>query len=82
MLGYLKGAINISLILLVDSLTLSWWWVDAAYAVHHNCKGHTGVGMGFGQGIALSYSWKQKIVAKSLTEAELVGVNNTLGCIL
>jgi hypothetical protein len=32
--------------------------------------------------MGLSYSWKQKIVAKSLTEAELVGVNNTLGYIL
>ena len=38
--------------------------------------------MDFGQGMGLSYSWKQKILAKSLTEAELVGVNNTLGYIL
>jgi hypothetical protein len=53
--------------------------MNAAYAVHHNCKGHTGVGMSFGQGIALSYSWKQKIAAKSSTKAELVGVDHTLG---
>jgi hypothetical protein len=32
--------------------------------------------------MALSYSWKQKIVAKSSTEAELVGVDDTLGYIL
>ena len=38
--------------------------------------------MSFGQGMALSYSWKQKINTKSLTEAELVGVDNTLGYIL
>ncbi len=79
---YLKGAINMPLILSVDSLTLSWWWVDAAHNVHHNCKGHTGVGMSFGQGMALRYSWKQKIVAKSLTKAELVGVGNTPGWII
>jgi hypothetical protein len=48
-LGYLKGTINIPLILLVDSLILSGWWVDAAYAVHHNCKGHTGAEIEFGK---------------------------------
>jgi hypothetical protein len=75
--GYLKGAVNMPLVLAADSLTLSWWWVDAAYAVHHDHKGHTGTGMSFRQGMALSYSWKQKIVAKSSTEAELVGVDDT-----
>ena len=38
--------------------------------------------MSFGQGMALSYSWKQKIITKSSTEAELVGVDNSLGYIL
>ncbi len=33
-LSYLKGTLHMPLILLADSLTLSWWWVDAAYAVH------------------------------------------------
>ncbi len=78
-LGYLKGTLYMPLILLADLLTLSRWWVDALYAVHDNCRGHTGVGMSFGQGMALSYSWKQKIITKSSTEAELVGVDNSLG---
>ena len=70
------------LILSEDSLMLSRWWVDAAYAVHDDCRGHTGAGMSFGQGMALSYSWKQKIDTKSSTEAELVGVDDTRGYIL
>jgi hypothetical protein len=70
------------LILSADSLTLSRWWVDAAYAVHDNWRGQTGARMSFGQGIALSYSWKQKINTKSSTEAELVGVDDSLGYIL
>jgi hypothetical protein len=70
------------LILSADLLTLSWWWVNAAYAVHDNCWGHTGAGMSFGQGMALSYSWKQKINTKSSTEAKLVGVDDSLGYIL
>ncbi len=35
--------------------------------------------MSFGQGMALSYSWKHKIMTKSSTEAELVGVDDSLG---
>jgi hypothetical protein len=54
-LGHMKGTINMSLILLADSLTLSQWSVHAAYAIHHDCEGNTGVGMSFGQGMALSY---------------------------
>ncbi len=82
LLGYLKGTLHMPLVLLADSLTLSCWWMDAAYAVHNNMKGHTGAGMSFGQGMALSYSWKHKIMTKSSTEAELVGVNDSLGYIL
>ncbi len=70
------------LVLSADFLTLLQWWVDAAYAVHSDCKGHTGAGMSFGQGMAFSYSWKQKIMTKSSTEAELVGVYDSLGYIL
>ncbi len=50
-LGYLKGTLCMPLILLADSLMLSRWWVDAAYAVHDDCRGHTGAGMSFGQGM-------------------------------
>jgi hypothetical protein len=81
-LGYLKGTLHMPLILSADSLTLSRWWVDAVYAVHNDCWGHTGAGMSFCQGMALSYSWKQKINTKSSTEAELVGVDDSLGYIL
>jgi hypothetical protein len=42
LLGYLKGTLHMPLILSADSLTLSRWWVDVAYAVHHDMKGHTG----------------------------------------
>ena len=70
------------LILSADLLTLAWWWVDASYAVHSNPKGYTGGGLSFGQGMALSYSWKHKINTGSSTEAELVGVDNLLRFIL
>jgi hypothetical protein len=81
-LGYLKGTVHMPLILSADSLTMSRWWVDAAFGVHDDCRGHTGAGMSLGQGMVLSYSWKQKINTKSSTEAELVGVDDSLGYIL
>ena len=77
-LGYLKGTLHMPLILSANSLTLSRWWVDAAYAVHDDCRGDTGAGMSLGQGMVMSYSWKQKINTKSSTEAELVGVDDSL----
>ncbi len=82
LLGYLKGTLHMPLILLADFLTLPRWWVDAAYTVHHDCRGHTGAGMSFGQRMAMSYSWKHKINTKSSTEAEIVGVDDSLGYIL
>ena len=36
-LSYLKGTLHMPLILLVDLLMLSRWWVDAAYAMHDDC---------------------------------------------
>jgi hypothetical protein len=82
LLDYLKGTVKMPLILLVDSLMLSHWWVDAAYAIQYDCKGHMGAGMSFGQSMALSYCWRQKIMTKSSTKANLVGVDDSPGHIL
>jgi hypothetical protein len=82
LLEYLKGTLNMPLVLLLDLLTLSRWWVDVVYEVYDDCRGHTGAGMSLGQGMALSYSWKQKINTKSSTKVELVGVDDSLGYIL
>jgi hypothetical protein len=79
---YLKGTLHMPLILSADSMTMPRWWVDAAFAVHDDCKSHTGAGMSLGRGMAMSYSWKQKINTKSSTEAELVGVDDSLAYIL
>jgi hypothetical protein len=81
-LSYLESTIHMPLILSADSLTLARWWVDASYAVHSNCKGHTGAGLSFGQGMALNYSWKHKINTRRSTKAELVGVDDLLCFIL
>ena len=56
--------------------------MDAAYATHPNMKGHTGATFTMGQGSIYSNSLKQKLVARSSTEAELVGMHDILSQIL
>jgi len=53
-------------------------WVDAAYAVHHGMKSHTGGVMSFGTGVLNATSTKQKLNTKSSPEAELVGASDYL----
>jgi len=58
------------------------WYVDAAFAVHSDMKSHTGATMTLGKGSASSYSLKQKVNARSSTEAELIGVDEIVSKIL
>jgi hypothetical protein len=52
-------------------------YVDAAYGVHVNSgKSHTGAYVTIGRGVILAVSNKQKIVSKSSTEAELIGLSD------
>jgi len=58
------------------------WYVDAAFAVHDDMKSHTGAIMTLGMGSVCSYSLKQKVNARSSTEAELIGADDVLSKIL
>ena len=51
LLQYLKGILHMPLILSVDLMTMPRWWVDAAFAVHDNCIGHTRAEMILGGGM-------------------------------
>jgi hypothetical protein len=76
LLKYIRGTIYMPLILSVDSLSIIKWWVDASYATHGDCRGHTGVMMSLGQGSVIGMSKKQKLNTKSSTKCELVGVDD------
>ena len=58
------------------------WWIDASYAVHEDMKGHTGATLSLGKGAIYSGSCKQKLVAQSSTENELIGVHDVLPQVL
>ena len=75
-----------------DMLTLSIgkglyqleWYIDAAFGVHPDYKGHTGAALKFkgGKGSPLQKCSKQKLNTSSSTTCELVGVDDTLPKVL
>ena len=81
LLGYLKRTIKLPLILRSDGVNVLKWWVDASYAAHDDMWGHTGGTMSMvkdGRVSIISISKKQKLNTKSLTEAELIWVDNVM----
>ena len=82
MIKYLENTLHLTLRLQADEMNLLQWWVDAAYATHPDMKGHTGATFTMGCGSVYSNSLKQTLVARSSTEAELVGVHDILPQIL
>jgi hypothetical protein len=55
-------------------------YVDASYLVHSDMKGHTGgvIMLGEKGGTTLAISRKQKVLARSSTEAELIAIEEVL----
>jgi hypothetical protein len=78
---HLRLTIFIPLVLGWDSTSHLTWLVDASFAVHKDMRSHTGAVLSLGQGALMSMSLKQKINTKSSTEAELVGVDDTMNFI-
>ena len=79
---YLRGTVDLTLLLEADDLTVVKWWVDGSYAVHPDMKSHTGGTMSLGKSSLYSASTRQKLNTKSSTEAELVGVADIMPQIL
>eukprot|EP00934_Nitzschia_sp_Nitz4_P000074 Nitzschia sp. Nitz4//scaffold495_size4786//1166//4435//NITZ4_009233-RA/size4786-processed-gene-0.0-mRNA-1//-1//CDS//3329553072//74//frame0 len=78
MMNYLQGTVDLPLRLCSDGSGNIMWWVDAAYAVHNDMKGHTGGTMSLGGGSVYSTSNKQRMVSRSSTESEVIGVYDVL----
>jgi hypothetical protein len=78
LMEYLRGDRDRPHILGTDNEGMLMWYVDASFAVHLNMHKHTGGGMTMGRGFPLSVSTKQKLNTKSLTESELVDIDNMM----
>ena len=60
-LKYLRGDISLKLTLTADYLYIIKWYAYAYYAIHDDCKGHTGAMMNMGGGAVTRFSYKHKI---------------------
>ena len=58
------------------------WYVNCAFGVHSDYQSHTGGGLTMGKGFAISVSKAHKLNVRSLTEGEIVSVDNCLSLIL
>jgi hypothetical protein len=75
---YLQKTVELKLKLESDGSGVIKWWVDASYGVHADMKGHTGGTMSMGKGSIYSVATGQKLVARSSTESELIGVHDVM----
>lgn len=78
---YLRGTRQLPLILSANRSGILKWWVDAAFAVHPNMRGHSGGGLSLGRGFPIVGSTKHKLNTRSSTEAEVVGVDDFMPAI-
>jgi hypothetical protein len=76
LLEYISGTLDDEYTIGADDLGRLRTWVDASYAVHPDCRSHTGGAISFGRGALLCKSVKQKLNTKSSTEAETVGASD------
>jgi hypothetical protein len=82
LIEYLRSTIDMPLTLGDTSGGVLHWYVDAAFAVHPNMRGHSGGALTLGIGFMISSLGKQKLNMWSSTESELVGVNDLMSLIL
>ena len=76
LLRYLAANPNLKLTLEVGEKVGVMQFTDASYGVHADGKSHTGSSITLGKGAVHARSVKQKIVTKSSTEAEMVGLSD------
>ena len=82
LLKYLNGSKGMGLVLSFDPRMLLTAYVDVSYGVHADAKSHTGGLLSLGGAAFAVKSTKQKLVTKSSTEGELVGVSDYSGEII
>ena len=79
---YLRNTITLPHTLEADDLQLVHWWINGAFATHHDMRSHTGGAMSLGKGVIYGTSTRQKLNTRSSTEAELVAVDDCMSQIL
>ncbi len=81
LLGYLTSTMGKRLIIRARNNVQIRAFIDASFALHDDSKSHTGFVFYVGGAVIYVSSRKQKCIAKSPTEAELVGLTDNLGLV-
>jgi hypothetical protein len=76
LLKYVNGTRDLKLCLSSTDDPTVTAYVDSSYGVHMDGKGHTGGVLTLGQGAIHVRSTRQKLVARSSTESELIGLTD------
>ena len=82
LMNFLKATQDEVATMIADDSQSMKWYVNAAFVVHKDFKSHTGGTMTLGSGSISSTSTKQKVNARSSTEAETIGVDNMISKVL
>ena len=81
-LAYLNTEPHLGLTLEAAAVLEVHAYVDASYGVHADAKSHTGGVITIGGGATYVKSGKQKLVSKSSTEAELIGLSDMTSMVI
>ena len=69
---YLKETVHLPLVVGADDSGRLTWNIDESFAVHPDCKSHTGACLTLGHGSILSISTKQKSTPKAQLKLNLL----------
>ena len=75
-LRYVNATQDLSLTIELGKQVLVLAYIDCSHGVHVDGKGHTGSVISLGKGAVHAKSGKQKLVSKSSTETELIGLTD------
>jgi len=76
LLKYIRSTASFGIVLEASKNLAVLAWIDASYGVHPDGKSHSGLVISLGRGAVMVKSVKQKIVSKSSTESELIGLSD------
>jgi hypothetical protein len=79
---YINGTAKLGIVLTAASPTAITAFVDASYGVHDDAKSQTGLSISLGEGPFFAKCSKQKVVSKSSTEAELIGLSDSVSQVI
>ena len=81
-ISYLKNTTSLCLALEADDKQELNWYIDSSFGVHKDMRSHTGSVFTLGKGCVISDSTKQKVNARSSTEAELIAVDDKIAKVI